>query len=206
MDHNVDTTGTATFTDKDKQELGSVYATLQLPTGTGTMLAQAQGNAFLYTAEWQSSSTIPLVQIGTNGAPVFDISAEGFSVAGTNALNPNPAGWFLLDPSNPASLVGSIEDFNAIFTGPGGDYLTFINFLDPLGSDHPLAEFSFTSFTGLGSVLTFLTADNFVTTVGPAPIPEPSSLSVLIGGVITLFAVVRFGPRRRSTPHEGKRG
>ena len=138
------------------------------------MLAQVQGNMFLYTAEWQNGSTIPLVQIGTNGAPVFDITADGFSVAGTSALNPNLAGWFLLDPTNPASLAGSEEDFSAIFNGTGGDYLTFINFLDPLGPDNPRAEFDFTSFIGVGTVLTFLTADNFVTTVGPAPIPEPS--------------------------------
>ena len=207
MDHNVDSTGTTTFTDKDKQEIGSVYASVQLPTATGTMLAQVQGNTLLYTAEWQSGSTIPLVQIGTNGAPVFDITTEGFSVAGTNALDPNPAGWFLLDPTNPASLVGTVEDFSAIFAGPGGDYLTFINFLDPLGPDHTSAEFSFTSFTGIASVLTFLAADNFVTTVGPAPIPEPSSLYALFGGIMALFAALRYYPRGRVRhSNEQKRG
>jgi hypothetical protein len=195
MDHTVEPTGTTAFTDKDKQELNSLYAGANLPTSTGTTFAQVtglpgQGNAFVFTAQWQDGSTIPFVQIGTNGAPVSEIMAGGFGIVGTSALNPNPAGWFLLDPNNPASLAGSVEDVNVVSPGEGGAYLTFANLLNPLGSENPKAEFGFTSRGSVATVLTFLTADNFITTRGPVAVPEPSTTPALVVGIASLTAAL----------------
>jgi len=185
-----------TFSKSDTDELNTLYASANLPTPTGTIQADitplpGHGNAFVFTAQWHDGPTIPLVQIGTNGAPVSDITADGFGVGGTSALNPNSAGWFLLDPSDPRSLAGYMEDAKILFSGEGGNYLTFVNLSDPLGPEKLTATFGFTSPTGVGTVLAFLTADNFITTRGRSAVPEPPSASVLALGMVVLIAWLR---------------
>jgi hypothetical protein len=170
MDPDFNKNSTLKITDKDNLELTSTFA-----VSNGNSSTQVFANVnfsgglydYNYTLNWLSGIDLALFQVDTNGANLQSITA--------------PTGWGIDTP------IGT--DVTIIVDGvpQTQQFLSFV-LLDEtsyLGPDHPQLIFSFESSNAPGNVEAFLSG--VTQTTGPAPVPEPGTFALTIGGLAALF-------------------
>jgi hypothetical protein len=185
------------FTDKDNKELDTIYADAggNFPQGAIAATATALGGGvyhYAYDVTWTGGPEIPVVQFGTNGSPVFNVSENGFQLLGTNAYAPTPDGWFWFDRRSDFTALGYMEDtaFVRLPADSNPPFLTFVNQMNPLSAENTFYTFAFDSIAGPGTIQAYISeGENIREVAGPGPIPEPSALTLFLVGLASLASM-----------------
>lgn len=136
-----------------------------------TALAIGPVYRYTYAATWLSGGPLAVFQVDTHGAALFDIT-------------PAP-GWMVDDFAPP-------DDWLERRTGVGTDvFLGFVHQRDEfnLDDDNRQLTFAFSSLRPPGATEAFFNGS--FQTIGPAIVPEPSTVRLLALGVLCLIGAVR---------------
>ena len=192
MDHFVPTTGVMQFSLSDIAEVATMFG--QVFANVTTMVTDLTNGIYQYqyNITWTGGADIPLVEIGTNGANIFNVMGGNYALAGTSGNNPTPDGWFWFDPRNAASAAGYMDDVRWTAPADGSlPYLIFDTETAQLNAGNPSYRFSFDSTSAPGTVLAYTSGAGTFSVVGPRGAPEPGTWAMIGLGLVGLGIVRR---------------